>query len=1286
MHNGSGKVTFGNSAEGQSKIFSGKALTGNYYLAGGFKLSEPDNGVYTVIADGTTEATLTVIPVGAASSFYSGTYQEMHTQLATLLGKQTAADVSYDLTLLKDSAYTVHKDLAMNTALAEGSYSRVTVDLNGYTLTASGMNNNLYTIKGTTTSTLVMTIDGANAVGKSGKLKCTDLSGALFFTRANDSLNINTIATAKNIELLYTNMAQGYGNENKYPNQPMMHLPAGKAVYLSNVKMTYTGEDAFAMEGKDLTQMYSSMIDANGVKELYIDGCEFIDTNTKGITTRGINVSGANTKVVIKNSKFSATYGVICSGANASVDIIDSDISGSKATYNGTGIIKVTDSVSRVPSGSELALDTKDSLFFIYGEGKNEIRSASALTGDYEIQTGYTLEAANGAYTMKEDTSVEATLCVNPYGGKPTFTAGNYQTLHDSVHGVTPSVPTTYTLVLNKDATFPSYQALKLNPNVTLKVDLNGHDFDVPLSGNIYQIVGSPNFILDGSDKNGKIGKLTSTGLSGAIVYPRNEGTNDDVVIYIHDIEMVYTNLAQGYADNGKYLNQPMCNLPIGDVTYQNVKVTYTGKDATAVEGSTGGSDITKMETAFISVTGNANLTVIDCEFINTDTKGINVRGINSTTKGTVTVSGTKIVARAGAKVASGCTITIEDSDVTGTNSVYEGAGTVKLKDTVTRVGEKIATTNVTLILQYGTGKTEVITQDGGEISGNYTVEEGYLLCMKAVGHYVVSDGEGFATVTMPKVFGNGMVFQRNKPINVYGDCATDGAKIKVTLDGISKTVTVANGKWSAVFDALPAKKGITLTVEQLDVELPVTIEYSNIDVGEVWLISGQSNANYEVHKMEDAHEFFANADNYDNIRLFAPSMKYSLYENSVGTGAWHKVTSELLKEDSAVYGDVSAIAYVMATRLAIELDGDVTIAIMDVNYNGSGIMTWIEEGIYRESFPDGDECLDRLDGYRDFYKQYGRYPASTAELASYVSNIYCMVATVNYNEQMAPLKGFGIKGVIWMQGEANSSLGYGYIDYYNALTKTFRMNFADSKLPIFVIQLHPFSDGSRNNMRPAQYDMVDADPYSYLVTAANCGTVLEDSDFVNNDGDTSLVHQSRKSPIGHRLADAVLKEIYLNPDYGKSVAPTVTKVEVSGNKIIVTFDTDVKTEVAGEEVEGFEIAGSDGEFVKANATVSGNKITVTADGVTAPAEVRYGFGYMLFELNDGTVVRYYRKNVIEYNGEHLTVKDIDGDEYTFVPNDERLVRTRFEGNVTNSSGHPLPIFCLEVGYTKTGG
>ena len=43
-----------------------------------------------------------------------------------------------------------------------------------------------------------------------------------------------------------------------------------------------------------------------------------------------------------------------------------------------------------------------------------------------------------------------------------------------------------------------------------------------------------------------------------------------------------------------------------------------------------------------------------------------------------------------------------------------------------------------------------------------------------------------------------------------------------------------------------------------------------------------------------------------------------------------------------------------------------------------------------------------------------------------------------------------------------------------------------------------------------------------------------------------------------------------------------------------------------GEPIKGFEIAGSDRVFHKANASISGNSVTVWSDEVKEPVAVRY--------------------------------------------------------------------------------
>jgi sialate O-acetylesterase len=45
-----------------------------------------------------------------------------------------------------------------------------------------------------------------------------------------------------------------------------------------------------------------------------------------------------------------------------------------------------------------------------------------------------------------------------------------------------------------------------------------------------------------------------------------------------------------------------------------------------------------------------------------------------------------------------------------------------------------------------------------------------------------------------------------------------------------------------------------------------------------------------------------------------------------------------------------------------------------------------------------------------------------------------------------------------------------------------------------------------------------------------------------------------------------------------------------------------------GGELKGFTIAGADGQFTSATATIEGNKVIVSSPSVAKPVAVRYGW------------------------------------------------------------------------------
>jgi hypothetical protein len=112
------------------------------------------------------------------------------------------------------------------------------------------------------------------------------------------------------------------------------------------------------------------------------------------------------------------------------------------------------------------------------------------------------------------------------------------------------------------------------------------------------------------------------------------------------------------------------------------------------------------------------------------------------------------------------------------------------------------------------------------------------------------------AAVSLPALFSDGMVIQRDQPVPVWGKAAP-GEKVAVMFrKDAAKTEADASGHWRVV---LPAQAAGTEDGE-LVVSGPNTVTIRNVAVGEVWICSGQSNMAFTVAKAARAKEEIAAA------------------------------------------------------------------------------------------------------------------------------------------------------------------------------------------------------------------------------------------------------------------------------------------------------------------------------------------------------------------------------------------------------------------------------------------
>ncbi|MCU7552109.1 sialate O-acetylesterase [Chitinophagaceae bacterium LB-8] len=187
------------------------------------------------------------------------------------------------------------------------------------------------------------------------------------------------------------------------------------------------------------------------------------------------------------------------------------------------------------------------------------------------------------------------------------------------------------------------------------------------------------------------------------------------------------------------------------------------------------------------------------------------------------------------------------------------------------------------------------------------------------------------AQITLPKVFGDNMVLQRDIQIPVWGKAAP-GALITAKL-GPVRTTAKANqeGKWTVRFPKF--KAGGPYELEIIESGKPdASIRLKGILIGDVWLASGQSNMEWQVQQAQDARKEIENA-NAPQIRFLVVEHDKKLSPQSdIQAGKW-KVC------DTANVKEFSAVAYYFARKL--HGDQHVPVGIIQSAWGGTPVEAW---------------------------------------------------------------------------------------------------------------------------------------------------------------------------------------------------------------------------------------------------------------------------------------------------------------------------------------------------------
>ncbi len=476
------------------------------------------------------------------------------------------------------------------------------------------------------------------------------------------------------------------------------------------------------------------------------------------------------------------------------------------------------------------------------------------------------------------------------------------------------------------------------------------------------------------------------------------------------------------------------------------------------------------------------------------------------------------------------------------------------------------------------------------------------------------------AEVSLPKVFTDHMVLQREQANPIWGS-ANPGEKLTLSLAGNVLSVEAnQDGSWRTKLPPLPAGGPHTLTIAGSS-----KIEIKDVLVGEVWFCSGQSNMEWPVSNTNSAEVEIA-AANHPQIRLLSVERNGTDIPQDDINGQWKVCSPETV-------GDFSAIGYYYGKTLNAALG--VPIGLIDNAWGGSKAESWVprdtleSDDRYAAMLEHWDEKVknfnaEEYDAFMQKFKEWEQagYPQPGLNWDDTVHPVSGQHRPANiYNGMVHPLIGYGIKGVIWYQGESNGTRAEQYLDLFPLVVKTWREKWGQGDFPFYWVQLADFGaeqttphDEDWAELRDSQTSAMDVLP--------NSGQAV-----IIDLGESHNIHPRNKMTVANRLVRWPLAK-----DYGFDIAyqsPRYSGMEIVGNKIRISFDSVSEQGLYSfdtDDIHGFSIAGDDQKFVWAEAKiVDPTTVEVWAEDIENPVAVRYGWA------NNPKV------NLYDYNGLPVT-------------------------------------------------
>lgn len=509
--------------------------------------------------------------------------------------------------------------------------------------------------------------------------------------------------------------------------------------------------------------------------------------------------------------------------------------------------------------------------------------------------------------------------------------------------------------------------------------------------------------------------------------------------------------------------------------------------------------------------------------------------------------------------------------------------------------------------------------------------------------------GAAFAELTVSRCFTDHMVLQRGKPVLIRGAAAPE-ADVTVTFADQEKAAKAdESGVWEVTLDPIPGSlTGRSLTALSGGREISI----DDVVVGDVILMGRQTTVDISLGRDEKGVKAVEGLRVNPRVRFLTirtiPAKEPLADLSPEATGGWQVMGRE------QAFAASSAAVYLGAE---LGKQSDVPVGIIDVNMGPYFPIAWMSHDALLETgtvfgmdktpveqtvqnmlrrvfeYENGDTQAD-LDAFYaeavEKAKSRGLPIPKKPALGPHPLNDPRYPAA-GYNAVLHPLRGMALKGILLQLGNdypymtyrelfkaggapARGVLGKAYKDTYDLrkwciymepytvprIPAEWRTAFSDTSLPMGLI-MPPGS--ALNTMGTHNCEMRELQRQT-AAKGPNIGLILPGSEHI-----PFSAQPADEALLAKRCLQWLKGDVYGQKNT-PGTGPLFDRLETNYAEATIHFKpgTADGLQATPDALDCFEVAGADGEFVAATASIDGSTVRLKTDKINRIAHVRYNW------------------------------------------------------------------------------